>query len=150
MNKQAITFLTLFSLILVLSVYYIMLPPVDESVSSEGTTIEVLQQDLDKKREEIISKNNQLIAQESSTSDDISEALASNSEVKSLSEKEKSVVEKIKGLGYSDAFVEIEQNTVKITVVKKDSTNADASQIISETMNLMGDGFQVEVKFIAE
>ena len=27
MNKQAITFLSLFSLILVLSVYYIMLPP---------------------------------------------------------------------------------------------------------------------------
>ena len=37
MNRQAITFLTLFSLILVLSIYYILLPP--EGEASEVSVI---------------------------------------------------------------------------------------------------------------
>ena len=53
MNRQAITFLTLFSLILVLSIYYILLPPEGEasevSVNNEELSqIEVLQQNLEK------------------------------------------------------------------------------------------------------
>ena len=55
MNKQAFTFLTLFSLILVLSIYYIMLPPSSnqEVVTNTQTTIEQLQQQLNKKRDNI-------------------------------------------------------------------------------------------------
>ena len=42
MNKQAFTFLTLFSLILVLSIYYIMLTPTSEKevVQNDISTIE--------------------------------------------------------------------------------------------------------------
>ena len=45
MNKQAITFLSLFSLILVLSIYYIMLPSQDTQTSTNNdlNTIEELQ-----------------------------------------------------------------------------------------------------------
>ena len=52
MNKQAFTFLTLFSLILVLSIYYIMLPPTsqNEVVQNDISTIEQLQNQLDKKK----------------------------------------------------------------------------------------------------
>lgn len=67
MNKQAFTFLTLFSLILVLSIYYIMLPPQtqEETVTTAESTITQLQEQLDLKRDEIISKNNEIIAEES-------------------------------------------------------------------------------------
>ena len=60
MNKQAFTFLTLFSLILVLSIYYIMLPPSqnEKTVTQTQTTIEQLQEQLNQKREDIIEKNN--------------------------------------------------------------------------------------------
>lgn len=152
MNKQAFTFLTLFSLILVLSIYYIMLPPDTngEVVTNTQTTIQQLQQQLNQKREDIISKNNEIIAKESSTSDSINEALETISETKSLGEKEKSIVSKIKELGYADAYVEIENNTIKITVLKKDAKQSDASSVIKEVLNLMGDNYQVEVKFISE
>jgi len=71
MNKQAITFLSLFTFILVLSIYYIMLPQDDVTTvgNNDLNTIKELQIALDKKRDEIISKNNDLIAEESSTSD---------------------------------------------------------------------------------
>lgn len=152
MNKQAFTFLTLFSLILVLSVYYIMLPPTtqEETGTQTQTTIQQLQKQLDKKREDIISKNNQIIAKESSTSDSINEALETISETKNRSDKERNIVDKIKELGYQEVYVEIDNETVKITILKKDATQSDASKIIKEVLNLLGEEYQVEVKFISE
>ena len=152
MNKQAFTFLTLFSLILVLSIYYIMLPPSSnqEVVTNTQTTIEQLQQKLNKKRDDIIAKNNEIIAKESSTSDSINEALETISETKNLGEKEKSIVAKIKELGYQDVYVEIDNQTIKVTVLKKDATQSDASKVIKEVLKLVGDNYQVEVKFISE
>ena len=73
MNRQAITFLTLFSLILVLSIYYILLPPENTAnqVSlndQEVSQIEMMQKNLDKEREDLISKNNAIIASGKSNS----------------------------------------------------------------------------------
>jgi stage III sporulation protein AH len=152
MNKQAFTFLSLFSLILVLSVYYILLPPTQqkETVSNTQSTIEQLQKQLDKKREDIISKNNQIIAKESSTSDSINEALETISEAKTLTDKEKNIVSKIRSLGYKEAYVEIEEQTIKITVLKKDAKQSDASSVMKEVYNAVGESYQIEVKFISE
>lgn len=150
MNKQAFTFLTLFSLILVLSIYYIMLPPISkqETVSTPQTTIEQLQETLDNKRKEIINKNNDIIAKESSTSNSISQALETISQTKNLSEKEQSIVSKIKELGYQEAYVEIDQQIIKATVLKKDASKQDASKVIQAILNLMNNEYQVEVKFV--
>lgn len=152
MNKQAFTFLTLFSLILVLSIYYIMLPPTsqNEVVQNDISTIEQLQNQLDKKRKDIITKNNEIIAKESSTSESINEALETISETKNVTEKEKSIVTQLGELGYQESYVEIDNQTVKITILKKDATQSDASNVIKEVLNLIGDSYQVEVKFIDE
>lgn len=152
MNKQAFTFLTLFSLILVLSIYYIMLPPTsqNEVVQNDISTIEQLQNQLDKKREDIITKNNEIIAKEPSTSESINEALETISETKNVTEKEKSIVTQLGELGYQESYVEIDNQTVKITILKKDATQSDASNVIKEVLNLVGDSYQVEVKFIDE
>ena len=152
MNKQAFTFLTLFSLILVLSIYYIMLPPTsqNEVVQNDISTIEQLQNQLDKKREDIITKNNEIIAKESSTSESINEALETISETKNVTEKEKSIVTQLGELGYQESYVEIDNQTVKITILKKDATQSDASNVIKEVLNLVGDSYHVEVKFIDE
>lgn len=152
MNKQAFTFLTLFSLILVLSIYYIMLPPTinEETVTNTQTTIEQLQEKLNKKREDIISKNNQIIAKESSTSDSIDKALETITETKNAGEKEKGIVDKIKALGYKECYVEIDNTTIKVTVLKKDGNQTDASKVIKEVLKIVGENYQVEVKFINE
>ena len=152
MNKQGFRFLTLFSLILVLSMYYIMLPPTSENevVQNDISTIEQLQNQLDQKREDTITKNNEIIAKESSTSESINEALETISETKNVTEKEKSIVSKLKEMGYAESYVEIDQQTIKITILKKDATQTDASKVIKEVLNLVGDSYQVEVKFIEE
>ena len=61
MNKQAITFLSLFTLILVLSIYYLLVPPIDQSdtVSKKSLSrIEILQSELNKNHENKINDNN--------------------------------------------------------------------------------------------
>ena len=65
MNKQAITFLSLFTLILVLSIYYLLVPPIDQSdtVSKKSLSrIEILQSELNKNHENKINDNNTVIA----------------------------------------------------------------------------------------
>ena len=93
---------------------------------------------------------NEIIAKESSTSESINEALETISETKNVTEKEKSIVSKLKEMGYAESYVEIDQQTIKITILKKDATQTDASKVIKEVLNLVGDSYQVEVKFIEE
>lgn len=154
MNKQAITFLTLFSLILVLSIYYILLPPTDnneiEVVQEEVSQIDILQQDLDAAREKIINENNDIIASSSNDSQVISEALETIAKTKDLTSKEKEIVNKLKELGYTNSFVEIENKLVKVTIAKKDNSTSDVNTIMKTIFTILGNDYQIEVKFISE
>ena len=156
MNKQAITFLTLFSLILVLSIYYILLPPensVDQQVNiTEKTQSQIvsLQEDLDKKREIIISENNDVIASSTSSSETISKALETIAETKEIAAKEKEIADILEKAGFKQSFVEVEAKNVKVIIEKKEATKNDANVIIKTLLNHLGKDYQVEVKFISD
>ena len=155
MNRQAITFLTLFSLILVLSIYYILLPPENTAnqVSlndKEVSQIEMMQKNLDKEREDLISKNNAIIASGKSNSDEIASALASISEAKETAALEKKITDIINNAGFKNAFVEVENKTIKVVVDKKNGKETDANNIIKAVMEKTNNEYQVEVKFISE
>ena len=155
MNRQAITFLTLFSLILVLSIYYILLPPENTAnqVSlndQEVSQIEMMQKNLDKEREDLISKNNAIIASGKSNSDEIASALASISEAKETAALEKKITDIINNAGFKNDFVEVENKTIKVVVDKKNGKETDANNIIKAVMEKTNNEYQVEVKFISE
>ena len=152
MNKQAFTFLTLFSLILVLSVYYMMLPPAanDELVTHVETSIEKLKKEHELELQTIINKNNDLLAKESSTSQTINEALKVISQVRNQSELENKIIDKIKALGYKEVFVECDDKVIKVTILLDVPTKTDASKVMSEVLKTLGDSYQVEVKFVNE
>ena len=150
MNRQAITFLTLFSLILVLSIYYILLPPEGEasevSVNNEELSqIEVLQQNLEKERADLISENNAIIASSDSDSNKIAAALANISEAKETAALEAKITKIINDAGFKNAFVEVENKTIK-----KEASSSDANSIIKTVMEKTKNEYQVEVKFISE
>ena len=141
MNRQAITFLTLFSLILVLSIYYILLPPEGEasevSVNNEELSqIEVLQQNLEKERADV---NNKIAA-----------ALANISEAKETAALEAKITKIINDAGFKNAFVEVENKTIKVVIDKKEASSSDANSIIKTVMEKTKNEYQVEVKFISE
>lgn len=155
MNRQAITFLTLFSLILVLSIYYILLPPENTANEvavndQEVSQIEALQKNLDKEREDLISENNAIIASSESDSDKIASALATISEAKETAALEAKITKTVNEAGFKNAFVEVENKTIKVVVDKKDGSGNDANNIIKTIMEETKNKYQVEVKFISE
>ena len=155
MNRQAITFLTLFSLILVLSIYYVLLPLETETNevavnSGELSQIEILQEELDQKRADLISENNAIIASSESSSDEIASALASISEAKETAALEKEITKIINDAGFKSAFVEVENKTIKVVVDKKEANSSDANSIIKTIMEKTNNEYQVEVKFISD
>ena len=155
MNRQAITFLTLFSLILVLSIYYILLPPENTANEvavndQEVSQIEALQKNLDKEREDLISENNAIIASSESDSDKIASALATISEAKETAALEAKITKTVNEAGFKNAFVEVENKTIKVVVDKKDGSGNDANSIIKAIMEETKNEYQVEVKFISE
>ncbi|WP_294579202.1 SpoIIIAH-like family protein [uncultured Thomasclavelia sp.] len=155
MNRQAITFLTLFSLILVLSIYYVLLPPEssDDQVSVTNdalSEIETMQANLDQQRADLISENNAIIASSQSSSDEIASALASINEAKETAALEKEITQAINDAGFKNAFVEVSEQTIKVVVDKKDASSTDADNIIKAVMEKTENKYQVEVKFISD
>lgn len=154
MNKQAITFLSLFSLILVLSVYYILLPPLEYSdlpvtITTEQTSeVAMMQDNLDQQRIEIIQQNNSIIASSSSDEIDIEVALQSIADTKNIVDQEKTISEIVQNAGYSEVFVEMQGSNIKIVIEKKDATSLDANTVIKLLMNEFGTQYHVEVKFV--
>lgn len=158
MNKQAITFLSLFSLILVLSVYYIMLPPassLDQDISvneqeSEMYDVAKMQEELDSKREEEVANSNAVISNSTSTQNEITEALEEIEKTKEAQDLESQITALLNGEGYSNCFVELSQESIKITVHQSEASSEDAAHIISLVIDKTDGNYVPEVKFVNE
>ncbi len=154
MRKQALTFLSLFTLILVLSIYYLLVPPVEEesiSVSNEeSSTIDIMQNELDQLHENSISDNNYVIASSKSSQKEIKTALSSISQTKDIMKKEKEIVNLLKKSGYKECYVEINDANIKVVVNLKKGTSRDANKIIKAIHQYLDSHYDIEVKFVTE
>lgn len=156
MNRQAITFLSLFSLILVLSVYYVMLPPVETSESEQVSetnieeTSDQLQTQLDEKRNEAVKENQEIISSSVSSSDEVSQALEEIEETKQIQTEESAVTEALKQAGYENVFVEIQNKTIKVTITKKEASSRDAAEVIKIITEKTSQKYSPEIKFVSE
>ncbi|MGN1183378.1 MAG: SpoIIIAH-like family protein [Faecalibacillus sp.] len=154
MRKQAITFLSLFTLILVLSIYYLLVPPLEEeniSVSNEqSSTIDILQNELDRSHENSISDNNDVIASSKSSEKEINSALSSINETKEIMKKEQDIVELLKKNGYKECYVEVNDTNIKVVVNLKNSSSKDANKIIKIIHQYLKNNYDIEVKFVTE
>lgn len=150
MNKQAITFFSLFSLILVLSVYYMLIPPSSSKDGVLTTTITKLQDALSQKRQETTQASNEVVASEVSSSTEIDAALTTINETKKAENIETKVTQAISELGYSHVFCELEGSLLKITITKSDASKEDASIIMDKVLKVCDQKVIPEIKFIGE
>ena len=121
MNKQAITFLSLFTLILVLSIYYLLVPPIDQGDTASSKASEK----------------------------EISTALTSNEKTKAIIKNEKDICQLLTDKGYKECFCEIDGEHMKVVVKLKDATSKDANKIIKLIHNKYN-GYIIEVKFVED
>ncbi len=158
-NKQNLWFVTLFSLILVLGIYYVTMT--DDTISvlagenNVSKTIEVKESDsivaLEVEEDETVLKEmteyqNILLNDEATLEEknDAYNALEAIKTKKSEGEKIKKVI--LEKFGY-DNFVKINNDTINITIASKEHNKQIANNIIKEVQSLYDKQKYITVKF---
>ena len=143
MNRQAFTFLTLFSLVLMLTVYYVTLPVENTSdlnpntliasAENTGVSYDELLKSVTEKREVLSEQYNSI--------------LASSTASETLRVSETALESMLGEKGYEGCFVEISEEMIHITCQKKYKNAQDAAKILAEVQKTMDQEVSVEVSF---
>lgn len=158
MNKQALTFLSLFSLILMLSVYYILLPPLDNNLpvneivqdkSNETINFDNLKTELEERRSNEIAGYNAIIASSTSSVSQITDALEKIDMVNINKELENKLTVSINELGYDEVFVELSDQVARVNVKKETGTSEEVTKIINTSYQFLDNNYLIEVKFVS-
>lgn len=171
MNKQNMWFLTLFSLILVLSVYYITMPNELLLTNNSDVLTEKVNGDKENSDNEVAvqieecesviaynetledSRNKQITELEavmldiSKTTDEKNEAYEQIKFLNELTGKEEQLEEKIKNNFKIDNFVEIDNSSIKVIAAKKEHDITLANKIMESIQEEFSNKMYITVKF---
>lgn len=168
-NKQSLWFLTLFSLILVLSVYYITMPNellltnnsyIDVEATSGTTnsdktnvTIEesellvTMRVNLEDERSEQIADLRTTLTSEEKTAQEKNNAYEQIKYITNLNVQESALEETIKKEYGLDCFIKIDDDEVKVVAVKKDHDIKLANNIMKTIQNSFDNKMYITVQF---
>ena len=168
-NKQSLWFLTLFSLILVLSVYYITMPNEllltnnsnyleskntskeedrDTKVTIEESELLVtMRVNLEEERSEQIADLKTTLTSSDATSEEKNNAYEKIKYITDLKGQEEAIEEKIKKEYNLESFVKIDNNEVKVVAVKDKHDSTLANKIMKTVQSEFQNKVYVTVKF---
>ncbi len=172
-NKQGLWFLTLFSLILVLSIYYITMPSeifkseevtVQDSnqkekketssdkktseVNSQNTSyIETLKIELDSERSEVLNTLQEILNDSTKTSDEKNKAYEQMKEINNLKASEDSLAKKIKEDYSLDAYVKQEDSKIEVVIEGEDHDVKLANKIMRTIQAEFDEPVSISIKF---
>lgn len=157
-NKNGVWFVTLFSLILVLSIYYITMPTEllissnkDEVLPtvniSESDSLLALKVSNNEEIEEEIDTLKQIISNSDATIEDKNNAFDRIKELNQVRSEERTLEDKIKEKYKLDAFVKIKNDNIDITAKSEESS----SELANNIMRLVQENYEnkkyITVKF---
>ncbi len=144
-NKKNLWFLTLFSLVLVLSVYYITMPN-ELLVSNNGDTsddttsidvnitdaniVETLKHEDNNATLEEINKLKKTISDVESTTEDRNKAFDEIKLLNQISSKEELLEEKVKNAHNLDSFIKIDGDQIRVVIDADEHTSTLANDIM--------------------
>jgi len=163
-NKQSIWFLTLFSLILVLSVYYITMPnellmtnnsnqttkEAEEAnaVVKESEILTALRVESEEQRTAEIDELNKILNNNESSTEDKNNAFEKLKGLNSIKGKEQLIENKIKENFKLDSFVKIDDNNqVRIVIAQKEHDVELANNIMRSVQEEFDTKMYISVKF---
>ncbi len=160
-NKQGLWFLTLFSIILVLTVYYVAMPSntlatLKENVTKgEDTVINVEESDAlaalrvekDTEVETTMNELQQILLNEKSTLDEKNQAYEKMKNITTNKGKEEEIENIIRDEFSYQSFVKINNDTISITISNKTHDIDIANKIIRRIMSMYSEKMYVTVKF---
>lgn len=159
MNKQATAFLTMFSLILMLSVYYVTLPSGEEVVVQEDereqeevmnqadeNTNEDMQSTITSKQEEELYKHNSVISDIESSEEEKQNALNTIEQMKANMQIQQQIQETLTAEGFQSA-IEIDGDTCKVVILESEDTAENANLIMKKAYEISEGRYFIEVSF---
>ena len=158
-NKQNLWFLTLFSLILVLSVYYITMPSdllntaiekEDKSIVvnvTEEDTLSVLRNLSDEERFKEMEDLRFVLTNVDSSIDEKNNAYEKMKLIEETKGKEKELESKIKNEYKLDAFIQIKNNQIKVVIKSNEHNYELANNIIRSIQEEYDEKMYISVKF---
>ena len=144
-NKQNLWFLTLFSLILVLSVYYITMPndllvnDASSKLTSEKTKISEVTQtsslvalrvSLEEERQEQMVSLQEILTDDKATTDEKNNAYEQLKYLNQLQGEEENLEKQIKEKLELDSFVKIDDKNIEVVAVKEKHDSSIANNIM--------------------
>ena len=160
-NKKNLWFLTLFSLVLVLSIYYVTMPSevfkdtdkkVEETTENtveveESSVISALKVEDDT---EVMSKINELkskLTNKEISTDEKNSVFEELKLINKNSSKEETLETKIKELCNCENIVKIDGDNVRVVLDSKDASTSSANNIMREVQKEFDEKMYISVKF---
>ncbi len=160
-NKQNLWFVTLFSLILILGIYYVS---IDDDVSSvlktennetDGTVIEITESDVlvalevenDEEKQALMEEYQDILLDTDSTLEEKNDAYENLQKINNSKAEENKIKKLIKEKFSLNSFVKITDNTISITVSEKNHSAEKANSIMRSVQELYEDDMYITVKF---
>lgn len=158
MNKQLVAFLSMLSLVLVLSVYYVMLPfenvPTTNSknVSSIITTTDdayfaSLAAEQDNNYDLLFEENYKILCESTYTQEEKVEAIETISQLETKRHKENEIRDLILGNGHPSCFIEIKDDSIYVFVKSTTKTKNEIVNIMELVDTIISSKY-VYVKFV--
>lgn len=159
-NKKGVWFLSLFSLILILSVYYITMPTellvstnsnneiIEPTIKTEESSILVaLRVEEDENIEKEVDSLKKIISDANSSIEDKNAAFEKMKELKSNRSKEEILEEKIKSSFNLNSFIKIEDKFINVTINDDNHSTELANQIMRCIQEEYKEKMKISVKF---
>lgn len=152
-NKKSIWFMTLFSLIIVLSVYYITLPSETNFETSpvvkteESTILTALRVQADKEMESMMDDLRFILSGIETTSEEKSNAYDKLKELNIIRGKEEKLEEMIKKTYSLSSFVKINGDQIRVVVLSDNHDSKIADNIMKSIQNEFETYKYISVKF---
>lgn len=159
-NKQNLWFLTLFSLILVLSIYYLTMPEealqtINTNNTEEKETIEIEESDeltalrvqADEEIEQSMTTYQEILLNEEATVEEKNEAYEALKELNQNKGKEETIEQAILDNHKLKSFVKIKNDQVQVVISNKDHDTKLANQIIRTVQSNFESRMFITIKF---
>lgn len=162
-NKQSIWFVTLFSLILVLSIYYVTLNDsslksiLDTATSQSDNSVSVSKEESSllvalrvEEDESVLKQMNdyqEILLDANKTSAEKNEAYLSLMALNSKKEEEAKIEKKIKEQFNYDSFVKINKDNINVTIACQEHNSSLANNIMRSIQSLYDTNKYITVKF---
>ncbi|MCK1999045.1 SpoIIIAH-like family protein [Psychrobacillus psychrodurans] len=171
-RKRSVWFLTLFSLVAVVTVFYVSDRPSpfdgiqlfsddtldevglvetsstnEESFASKSNAFEEMRMEVTEKRSQLRDQLTTKVGSNEFTAEQKDEAYNQIEELVKIDSTEAMLELIIKSLGYDDALVRIEESDVFIDVVSNEQSTKKASEIIYQVKREWPEAYNVEVSF---